>query len=115
MVRILKVGKLQHRKQILLAKSEIYRQTLKLEFGNIKVASAVIRRKFNLVHMMFRFLGAAAPMAGIFLAQKLRRREPAGFIPRLVSTFALLKRLGPMIQSFWHGRRKHHNEWMRFN
>ena len=115
MVRILKVDKLQHRKQILLAKSEIYRQTLRLEIGNIKVASAVVKRKFNLVHIMFRFLGAAAPIAGFFFARKLGRRQQAGFIPRLVSTFAILRRLGPMVQNFWQGRRKPHKEWTRFN
>ncbi len=102
MVRILKVSKeLEERKRVLLARSEMYRQTLRLEVANIGYSTALLKRKFNLLRTSSRLLGLAVPLAGLFLFR--RRAKPAhlgnGFLTKIFSGFKLFRQLGPLLQA----------------
>ena len=87
MVRILKVKELEERKRLLLARSEMYRQTLTLGGGEHKVLRGLHKRRFNLLLKSSRWLGLAAALAGLFFFR--RRPTPSktrnGFISKLLS------------------------------
>jgi hypothetical protein len=108
MVRILKVSKeLEERKRQLLARSEVYRQTLKLEVANIRYSTALLKRKFSFLRTSSRLLGLAVPLAGLLLFR--RRAKPAntgnGFLAKLLSGFNLFKQLRPFFQAVQGGHR----------
>lgn len=108
MVRIFKVKELEERKRFLLARSEMYRQTLKLELANIKYSAALLKRKFNILRTTFRMLGLAAPLTGLFLFQK--RAKPTntgnGFLSKLFSGFKLFRQLRPFLRTIRAGHRE---------
>lgn len=100
MVRILKVKELEERKRLLLGRSEMYRQTMKLELANIRYSTALLKRKFNFLRASTRLLGLAVPLAGLFFFR--RRAKPAavgnGFLSKLFSGFKLFSQLRPFLR-----------------
>ncbi len=98
MVRLLKVKELERRKRFLLAKSEIYRQTLKLEIANVKFSTALLKRKLKARRAPFLLLGSALPLAGLFFARK-KRPEPkpsAGLLGKLLFGIKLFGKFKPL-------------------
>ncbi|MDB6065726.1 MAG: hypothetical protein JWR26_1934 [Pedosphaera sp.] len=101
MVRILKVKQLEDRKRFLLSKSEIYRQSLKLEIANVKVSLALLKRKFKFIGASAGILGAVAPLAGFFIARKKSRRpKQKGFLSRVFTGLKLAGQLKPLLKGF---------------
>ncbi|MDB6017635.1 MAG: hypothetical protein JWR19_2124 [Pedosphaera sp.] len=108
MVRILKVKDLEERKRFLIARSEMYRQTLRLEAANIKYSLALLKRKLHFLKTTFRLVGGVAPLAALLFARKqARKKKRGGFLSRLLlqSGLGLLGRLRPLVQGFAAGRR----------
>lgn len=100
MVRLLKVKELEDRKRFLLAKSEIYRQTLKLEIANVKFSTALIKRKLKARRLPLLLLGSTLPLAGMFFAKKRAQPKPAaGLLGKLLSGIKLFGQLKPL----WKG------------
>src|SRR5258708_1675212 len=105
MVRLPKVKKLEARKRFLLAKSEMYRQTLTLEIANLKFSTALLKRKLKSKGSIFALLALAVPMAGLLVARK--RPKPAlGLLPKLISGWKLFGRIAPLWQRFSSVRRR---------
>jgi len=90
MVRILKVKDLEDRKRFLIARSEMYRQTLRLETANIKYSLALLKRKLDFLKTTFRVLGGAAPLAGPLLLDGPIRR--GSFSVHVVTVLAPTRR-----------------------
>jgi len=115
MVRILKVNGLEERKRLLLMRSEMHRQTLKLEAANIKYSAALFRRKFKLVRAFSRLLGVGVPLAGLFFFR--RRPKPVktgnGIVSKLFSGIKFLGQLRPLLQGIRGGAE--HRETRRKN
>jgi len=102
MVRIFKVRQLEERRRLLVARSEMYRQTLKLEIANIKFAAALLRRKYKFLRISSRSLWAIAPLLGFLLGRRRhesKQKEGRGGLFKLLSAVKLLGRLGPLFQN----------------
>lgn len=106
MVRILKVRDLEERKRMLLARSEMYRQTLKLEVANIKFSAALLNRKLKLLRTASRLLGLAVPLAGMYFFRRkpessnVTNNERNGILSRLIYGFKLFGQLSPLLRGF---------------
>jgi hypothetical protein len=112
MVRILKVKELENRKRVLLAQSDLYRQTLQLEVTNVKLALTLLKRRLQAVKSTTRLLGLAAPVVGLlFGLRRFRKREEpkasggAGLFSRLLAGVRLLGHLRPLWQGLVQARR----------
>jgi hypothetical protein len=103
MVRLLKVKELEARKRFLLAKSEMYRQTLTLEIANVKFSAALQRRRLKARLGRFLLLGSVFPLAGLFFAWKRPKPVVAaarGFLPKLLSGLKLAGKFAPWLKAF---------------
>jgi hypothetical protein len=100
MVRILKVNDLDDRKRVLLAQSELNRQTLKLELANIKFAAGLLKRRYSLYRAAVLSLGAAAPLAGFLLSRRWsgREGEGRGLLSKLRSGLSFVGALSPFLK-----------------
>jgi hypothetical protein len=108
MVRILKVEELEEQRRELLARSEMYRQTMKLQVANIKYSAALYKRRFSLVRTSSRLLGLAVP-----LVSYLFFRHPAhaaktgkGLLAGLASGVKTLGMLRPLLRAFQSPKRE---------
>src|SRR5947209_8782855 len=99
MVRILKVKELEHRKRFLLAKSEVFRQTLTLEIANVKFSTALLKRKLKSRRTLFLVLASSLPLAGFFFARS-KAKKVGGFLPRLLSGLKLFNQFAPVLKKF---------------
>jgi hypothetical protein len=102
MVRILKVKELEERKKSLLVRSEIYRQTLKLEMANAEYSAALVKKRFHTLRRSCRLIAAAVPLAALLLAQKRLRRK--GFLSHALSGLRFFNRIASFlgeIRSRW--------------
>ena len=101
MVRLLKVKELEERKRFLLAKSEIYRQTLKLEIANVKFSTALLKRKLKARRAPFLLLASALPLAGLLFARKrMKPKQAAGLLGKLLAGVKFLSQFKPLWKGF---------------
>jgi hypothetical protein len=107
MVRILKVKELQDKKRELLARSELYRQTLTLEVTNVKLGWALLKKRMRVLKTVYRMVGWAVPISAVLFGQKKKeRRRRGGFLSQLLSGFNLAAK----IKSMFGGGRAHEHE-----
>ncbi len=85
MARILKVSHIEARKRALVAKSEIYRQTLELEVQNLRLFSLGATRKLNQFKSLFMILPLALSVVGLSGTVFRRHRKPG--VRRLLTTW----------------------------
>jgi hypothetical protein len=92
MVRIFKVKELEIRRRSLLARSEVYRQTLRLEVRNIQFSAELQKRRLHVVQKIFRIGSMVAPLVTMFLFKKRNKTEAnsagapnGGFLSKLSS------------------------------
>ncbi len=112
MVRILKVKELDDRKKLLLAQSEMYRETLRLEVANVKFSLALLRRRLDFVKSAVGVVGVAAPVLGLVLGLRgFRKKDVAmtaakrGMFSKLMAGWQMFRRFRPLVQEFLEGRR----------
>jgi len=67
------VNGLAERKRELLARSELYRQSLEAELRNIETATAWVPKTVRIVRAVYPVLMVAAPLLGYAFARKKRR------------------------------------------
>ena len=67
------MNELEAKKKALVAESEVYRQTLKLEIQNLRLCAVRSRRKLSLLGASSSLLMLGAPLARSLLG---RRRSP---------------------------------------
>ncbi|MDB6125888.1 MAG: hypothetical protein JWQ71_4881 [Pedosphaera sp.] len=105
MVRILKVKELEDRRKTLLAKSEMYRQTMKLEIANVRFSAALMKKKLKALRSGSMIAGAVLPLAGGLLwarkrskeKEKLKVKERGGWLPKIFSGIKLFRQLSPLL------------------
>jgi len=117
MVRILKVKALEDRKKLLLTKSEMYRQTMKLEIANVRFSAALMKKRLKIVKTGSMALGAALPLlGGLLWARKhsRKKRRSGGILPKIVSGIQLLKKFSPLLAGI-AARRQQARERQRGN
>ena len=112
MVRILKVKEFEDRKKLLLAQSQMYRETIRLEVANVKFSLALFKRKFGFAKSAFRVLGVAAPVIGLLLglrgfrrAEAPKFREKPSLFSRIIAGARMLRQLRPLLGLFLERRR----------
>lgn len=106
MVRILKVKSLEERRHACVAKSEMYRQTMRLEVANVKYSVALWRRKHGYMKILLGASAAAVPLAGILAAKRKAKKAEASLWQRLMGGYQLFNKLKPVIATYLKRRRE---------
>jgi hypothetical protein len=90
------MNELEARKRALVAESEIYRQTLKLEFQNLRLYGAGLQRKFAAFRLLQPLLMLAAP----FARGSFRKRGFSKFrlVTKAIWAWQLYRRIAPVLQ-----------------
>jgi hypothetical protein len=78
MLTLAELKSLQDRKQVLLARSDVYRVRLQCECQQIRRSTAWITRTASFFHSWSPFLFAAAPILGFLLVKKKGSNRPLG-------------------------------------
>ena len=99
MVRLLKVKELEDRKRLLLAQSEMYRQTLTLEITNVKFSTALLKRRLKSKRNIALLVGSAFPIAG-FLFARSRAKRAVGVLPKVLAGWQLFNKFMPWVKTF---------------
>jgi hypothetical protein len=92
MVRILEVEDLGEKKKELLARSEIYRQTLALEAANVRLSVNLLKKRMRVVKTVYRLLGWAVPVSGLVFGHK-EKEGKAGLLGRFLAGFDLASKI----------------------
>jgi len=104
-----KVNGLAERKRELLARGDLYRQSLESEFRNIETATAWVPKTVRMVRAAYPVLMFAAPLLGYTFARKKRRASngeaPAPPARGLVATAWAGYKLFRRIKPIWDGLR----------
>jgi hypothetical protein len=66
------VSTLEKRKKLLVAESEVYRELLKLELHNVRIATLVAKKKLTSMSSQNPFVAMGAPMAFSLFRRKRR-------------------------------------------
>jgi len=97
------MNELEARKKALVAESEVYRETLKLEIQNLRLSAIQARRKVSFLGTASSFLMLAAPLAGrLFSSERphpFRRVLKAGFVG-----WRLYRKIGPLMGTLFPTR-----------
>ena len=99
MVRFLKVKELEERRRLLVTRSELYRQTLRLEIAGLKFAAAEFKERFSIFNSVRRMLGVGASVAALFRRQT-GPGKGGGFISRLFSGLNFAAEFMPFLKNF---------------
>ncbi len=107
MAGILTIKQLEARKRALVAESEVYRQTLKLEVQNLRLYAVRFQRKLgffspaNPLMMALPFGLSFLRFRGPRWFQRKRKWRRPGFIGALWLGWRLYRRFGPLFQRLW--------------
>jgi hypothetical protein len=99
MVRFLKVKELEERRRLLVARSELYRQTLRLEIASLKYAALELRHRFGFLSIARRLLGVVASTASLF-RRGTGSEKGGGFVSKLFSGLQFAAGLLPLLKKF---------------
>jgi hypothetical protein len=109
MAEILGIKEIEARKRALVAESEVYRETLKLEIQNVRLYKARIGRNFaifRLANPAALFLGSL--VASRFLGSGRERRKPRGKWSRIIGGllvgWRLYRNFGPLLHTILRNR-----------
>lgn len=101
MAQIFGLKDLQERKRALVAESEIYRQTLKLEIQNIRLYRVRVQRKLDLLRLANPLFLLAGSFVGTrFFGRKARwkRRGRLSLLGTGLMAWRLFRTYGPFLQ-----------------
>src|SRR5438876_7794484 len=100
-----KVNALEQRKEELLARSHVYRQSLEAEFRDIRTATAWVPKSVKVVRAVYPILLLAAPLLGyVFGRKRLRhnhRPSKGGILASALAGYRLVRQFKPV----WDGLR----------
>ena len=112
MVRIFKVNELDDQKKLLVARSQMYRETIRLEVANVKFSLALMKRKLGFARSAVGVLGVAAPVIGLLLGLRGFRKGETPKLPGKPSLFSrimagaqMLRQFRPLLRLFFERRR----------
>lgn len=103
MARDLSLSELRERKRQLVAESDVYRETLRLEVQNLRLYSMRARQKWSSLRALnpLLMLGAAlvgAPLGGAFVRR--RKRNWLRLLMTSLMGWQLYRQFAPLIQMF---------------
>ena len=99
------MNELEAKKKALVAESEVYRQTLKLEIQNLRLCAIRAQRKVSLFGVSSSFLMLAAPLAGSLF--RSRRRHPLKRVLKAAFVgWRLYRKVGPLIGALFSTRNR---------
>ncbi len=101
MAQIFRIRDLEQRKKALVAESEVYRQTLKLEVQNIRLYGVRMQRKFALVRLanpLFLVAGSFRGSRVLGRKSKLRRRGRWSMFGIGLMAWRLARNYGPFLK-----------------
>src|SRR5437660_1072951 len=97
MAGIFEVGDLQERKRALVRQSEVYRQTLVVEFHNLRLYTERVRRRVDTLKSFNPFLTLAAPLAGGLFRRRVGRSK-LRFVGKALLAWRLYKQFSPLVR-----------------
>jgi len=97
MAGIFEVEDLQAKKRALVRESEVYRQTLVMEFHNLRLYTERIRSKVTKLSRLNPFLTLAAPLAGGFFRRTVGRSK-LRFVGKALMAWRLYKQFAPLLR-----------------
>ena len=104
MARLLKLAELEARKKALVAESEIYRETLKVELRNVQLSVVGTSRKLSNFKSLFAIVPVGSSLLGMLVAGLFRRkkRQAGGLriVPTALMGWRLYQKYGSMLQPF---------------
>jgi len=104
MARLLKLAELEEKKKALVAESELYRQTLKLEIRNVQLSVVGTARRVSHFKSLFAIIPVGSSLLGMLVAGLFRRkkRQAGGLriLPTALMGWRLYQRYGSMLQPF---------------
>ncbi len=103
MARRLKIADLEARKRALVAESEVYRQSLKLELTNLRLYGATLRRKWSVFSSLKPVFIVGLPLLSALVSK--RRRKKMGWIRTLFGGWRLFRTVSPVLQFALSARR----------
>jgi hypothetical protein len=99
MVRFLKVTETEDRKKMLVARSQMYRDTLTLEVANARYSVALFKRRLKSGRNILLLLSSVFPLTGIFLARQ-QVKQAGGVLGKLMSGLRLFSQFAPLLKKF---------------
>jgi hypothetical protein len=92
---------LEARKKLLVAESEVYRQTLRLDLQNLRLYGIRMQRRFATYAALRPLLMAAVPLAVSLFSRrdKERERRPASLLSRVMGGWRMFKSIQPLVAS----------------
>ena len=85
------IEEIQIKKQLLLAKSNVYRQSLELQCGQIQATTAWIDRAYNFIRSSYPICALLAPLIGYFTFKK--RKNIRGMAANALLGVQLVRKL----------------------
>ena len=105
-----KVDAIAEQKRTLIARSEMYRQSMEADLRNIREAVAWVPRTFRAMRMVYPVLLLALPAAGFFLKKQIgRKRSPPkkGWLGKAATGIKIFRSVKPFWDGFREARRMH--------
>ena len=96
------IEEIQIKKQLLVAKSNVYRQSLELQCGQIQAATAWIERTYNFVRSTYPIYALLAPLIGYFTFKK--RKNIRGMAATALLGVQLVRKLR-VLWELWKAKR----------
>jgi len=91
---------LEARKKLLVAESEVYRQTLRLDVQNLRLCSIQMQRKYATYMALKPALMVALPLVGSIFSGKARsEKRPRSLISTAIAGWRMYKNFQPLIAS----------------
>ena len=93
MYRILPVNEFAARKRLLVAQSDLERQTLLTQFGALEHSLAQFKKRFAIFGLSSVALSVGASIAGLFFARRKAASQKGGLISKIFSGLSLFNQV----------------------
>ena len=102
---------LQARKTMLLAESELYRQTLSRDVAHLASATAWISTTLHYARLVAPALAMAVPIAGFFFGSRKKRAHAAppkkNLLGKVIAGYRIARQVKPILDGFRRVRTPH--------
>jgi len=100
MFRIFQVNGLAERKKLLVAQSDVHRQTLLVQVDAAQRGLAQFKQRFALLGISSLALSIGASVAGIMVARKHPTGPGGGILSKIFSTFSMFNQAKSLFNRF---------------
>ena len=100
---------LEARRKALAQESDVYRESLKLQFQNLQLYGAHLRQRFNFFRPSNPLMMLIGPLIGGFV-QSRRKSSRMGIFATLLFAWKMFRRVRALLPAFFARRKKRRNE-----